>query len=123
VQILNPARSAARYPLFQVMLSLENGTEARFEMPGLRVVQERFLDLGKLPGFSVTARHDLTFTVREQFSADGSRAGIEGILGYATDLFDQDTAQQITQGLTRILHAAATNPDIPITHIELLDPR
>jgi hypothetical protein len=122
VQILNPARSAARYPLFQVMLSFENGTEARFEMPGLRVVPERLLDLEKLPGFSVTARHDLTFTVREQFSADGSRAGIEGILGYATDLFDPDTAQQLARGLTRILHTAATTPDIPINHIELLDP-
>jgi Condensation domain len=120
VQTLNPARSAARYPLFQVMLSFENGTEAQFEMPGLRVVPERLLDLEKLPGFAVTARHDLTFTVRERFSADGSRAGIEGTLGYATDLFDRDTAQHLTHALTRILHTAATTPDAPITHTELL---
>jgi hypothetical protein len=121
VQILNPVRSPARYPLFQVMLSFQNGTEARFEMPGLRVDQEKLPDLEKLPGFPVTARHDLSFGVREQFSGQGSPAGLEGTLGYATDLFDRDTAELLAHRLTRVLRSVAANPDTPITHIELQD--
>ncbi|WP_055710713.1 condensation domain-containing protein [Streptomyces torulosus] len=37
VEAVNPTRSPARHPLFQVMLSFRNNAEAHFELPGLTV--------------------------------------------------------------------------------------
>src|SRR5690606_12105934 len=55
VELLNPARSQARHPLFQVMLSFQNTGETHFELPGLEV--------SGLPLDVVTAKFDLHLNV------------------------------------------------------------
>ncbi|RSD09445.1 amino acid adenylation domain-containing protein [Amycolatopsis eburnea] len=112
VEELNPARSAARHPLFQVMLVLQNNTTARLSLPGL--VTE---------GVAVrrdVAKFDLTAGIEENHAADGSPAGLTGQLEYAADLFDAATAASIARWFARFLTAAVTTPDVPVTELDLL---
>src|SRR4029077_1737640 len=53
VEILNPARSLSRHPLFQVMLAFQNNSEPTLELPGIFT--------GSEPVNIDAARFDLTF--------------------------------------------------------------
>ena len=85
VEVLNPARSLSRHPLFQVMLAFEAGgrAQATLSCPGSRRGPSR----SRAP----SAKFDLSVGLIEQRSADGQPAGIEGVLEYASDLFDEAT--------------------------------
>ncbi|NUS56006.1 MAG: amino acid adenylation domain-containing protein, partial [Streptomycetaceae bacterium] len=112
VEELNPARSPAHHPLFQVMLALQNAPDADFTLPGLQARGVR------VP--TGTSRVDLTFSVEERRTADGRPAGLEAVVEYATDLFDRATADALTRRWIRLLTAAAAHPDTPISRLPLL---
>ena len=116
VEAVNPARSLARHPLFQVMLVMQAVGGHRFDMPGLEV-EVAEADTG-------TAKFDLLLSFTEQYrdanGTAGGCAGIEGTLEYATDLFDQGGAQRILDRFLRLLQAAVAAPDRPVTGIDLL---
>ncbi|MFI9333098.1 amino acid adenylation domain-containing protein, partial [Kitasatospora sp. NPDC052868] len=114
VEDLAPTRSMARHPLFQVMLTLQNNTEAALELPGIEAV---LVATGQLP-----AKFDLDFQLRELHDAHGKAVGLHGALTFATDLFDQSTAEAIAQRFVRVLRAAAAEPEQPVSRIEILDP-
>ncbi|MEV0358619.1 amino acid adenylation domain-containing protein [Nocardia sp. NPDC050697] len=107
VQVLDPARSTAHHPLFQVTLSLQNYVAPVLELPGLRVEVADF-DRG-------SSQFDLTVDLREH--ADG----LTGVLTYATDLFDEPTARTLIRRWQRILTAVTAAPDTRIGDIDLLD--
>ncbi len=112
VEELNPARSAARHPLFQVMLVLQNNATARLGLPGLET-----------EGVTVrrdVAKFDLTAGLEENHFADGTPAGLSGQLEYAADLFDAATAESIAARFARFLTAAAATPDVPLADLDLL---
>ncbi|WIN00886.1 amino acid adenylation domain-containing protein [Actinoplanes oblitus] len=111
VEELAPDRSAARQPLFQVMLMLNNPA-VEFSLGGLDTTVEP-LDSG-------TAKFDLTFDLMDETGADGAPAGISGVVNYATELFDQDTVRIIADRLPRVLAAVAADPDRPVKRIEVL---
>ncbi|QWF84112.1 non-ribosomal peptide synthetase [Amycolatopsis sp. CA-230715] len=112
VEALNPARSAAHNPLFQVVLTYENGVDAQLTAPGL-VSETYFVSAG-------SAKFDLSFFVWETRDDEGGPAGIEGYLDYATDLFDRSTAEALSARLVRLLDGAVAEPGVPISRIELL---
>ncbi len=58
VEVLNPTRSLARHPLFQVCLVIENAAGLPLTLPGLEIAPE--------PGSSGVARFDLSFGLKEQ---------------------------------------------------------
>ncbi|WP_184286267.1 amino acid adenylation domain-containing protein [Nocardiopsis algeriensis] len=112
VEALNPARSTAHHPLFQVMLVLQNNAGGTMSLPGLEVAEEPFR--------TGMAKFDLTFILGESFAADGSPAGLEGGLEYATDLFDHTTAECFVTRLVRVLDTVAASPGIAVGDIDLL---
>jgi amino acid adenylation domain-containing protein len=111
VEVLNPARSLSRHPLFQVMLVLQNNAAAGADIDGLEVVDQP-LDLG-------VAKFDLTVTLEERRRADGSPDGITCWLEYATDLFDRATAEQLAGQLARVIETVSRDPDAPIGSVEI----
>ncbi|WP_083884313.1 amino acid adenylation domain-containing protein [Nocardia higoensis] len=113
VQELNPVRSHAHHPLFQVMLAFQNLASADFELPDLSVSAVE-ADTG-------TSLFDLQVTVSDSYDDTGDPAGLEGGISYATDLFDPDTATTIVARLQRLLHALAEDPSRPLHDVDLLD--
>ncbi|AHH21631.1 non-ribosomal peptide synthetase [Nocardia nova SH22a] len=110
VEVLNPLRSAARHPLFQVMLDLRQAAAAVPELPGLRA------DLLELD--SGTAKFDLQLTVEE--NPDGSAAAV---FEYATDLFDAATIASFARRLGTLLDTVVADPERPIGTVDLLSDR
>ncbi|MBB5867084.1 amino acid adenylation domain-containing protein [Allocatelliglobosispora scoriae] len=108
VEVLNPARSLARQPLFQVMLVLQNNAEAKLALGDLDVTDESF-DL-------TVAKFDLTVTLEERAAA----GGLNGWVEYATDIIDRATAQQIADRFVRLVDAVAADPHTPIGRVELM---
>jgi amino acid adenylation domain-containing protein len=112
VEVLNPPRSPARHPLFQVMLADQDVGAVDWQLPGLRVQAEPVPD--------VAAKFDLTLAFRQDRDADGAPAGIEASLEYDEDLFDQATVQALAARLTRLLRQAADGPGRPVSDLDLL---
>src|SRR5262245_25797928 len=112
VESLNPVRSLARHPLFQVMLVLQNNSEPSFEFMGLTTVAESVV--------SRTANFDLTFALTEQRGRKGEARGLQLEIEDASDLFDGQTVGRIAVWLARFLEAIATDPDRPIGLIDFL---
>src|SRR5580693_4845648 len=114
VEVLNPARSAARHPLFQVMLADEDVGAVDWQLPGLRVRPE--------PVPAGAAKFDLTLAFAQDRDADGAPAGISASFEYAADLFDPATVQALAARLTRLLRQAAAAPARPLSTLDVLTP-
>ncbi|MFI2238019.1 non-ribosomal peptide synthase/polyketide synthase [Streptomyces chrestomyceticus] len=114
VEVLNPTRSLAHHPLFQVMILFQNNAEADLGLPGLRAGLE---DVG-----SGVAKFDLDFDMQEKYGADGEPAGLSGLVEYATDLFDRATVQEIVGRLSRLLRAVVADPDQALWQTDILAP-
>ncbi|MFF2393834.1 non-ribosomal peptide synthase/polyketide synthase [Nocardia sp. NPDC058114] len=112
VEVLNPARSTARHPLFQVGYSFQNHDRAQLELPGLSVSAVEF-DAG-------VAQFDLHLFALDNYTADGTPAGIEMALGYATELFDAATAERFAGQLCRILASVSGAAETAIGDLDML---
>ncbi|MFE2373288.1 amino acid adenylation domain-containing protein [Streptomyces sp. NPDC059398] len=114
VETVNPVRSLAHHPLFQVMLVLQNNAAGRLTLPGLTTETE---DLS-----AGTAKFDLTFSIHEHHTADGTPDGISGGLTYAMDVFDRGSVEVLVGRLVRLLEGVAADPDVRVGAVEVLAP-
>ncbi|MDX3522010.1 non-ribosomal peptide synthetase [Streptomyces scabiei] len=114
VEVLNPARSMARHPLFQVMLALNNTTQTTPTLPGLEVSEYSLA-----PDI---ARFDLTVSLTELHDENGTPAGIDGVLTYSTTVFDQETVAALGRRLNRLLSVVVEAPDSTLHSLDLFDP-
>src|SRR5207245_8124699 len=112
VEALNPARSLAHHPLFQVMLALQNNAAAELELAGLSARVE--------PVVGVSAKFDLSVSLAEQRGAGGGPGGLSGGMEYASELFDRASVEALAGRLVRVLEAAVAAPEVAIGRLEIL---
>ncbi|MFD5778348.1 amino acid adenylation domain-containing protein, partial [Streptomyces fungicidicus] len=112
VEELNPERSLARHPLFQIALTLQNDTPDSLSLAGA--------DAEPIAVRLAKAKFDLAFNLREQHTADGHSAGLTGLLEYSADLFDEETAEQYVQRLGLLLRAVVADPERALGRIDLV---
>ncbi|MGC4792161.1 amino acid adenylation domain-containing protein [Micromonospora sp. DT178] len=112
VEAVNPSRSLARNPLFQVMLEVSVEYDRyHVDLPDLDCAAQP-LDTG-------SALFDLLFTFDERYLPDGSPAGLSGALEYSTDLFRLDTAQLLTDRFRAVLERLVARPEQPLSEVDL----
>ncbi|MBF6466099.1 non-ribosomal peptide synthase/polyketide synthase [Nocardia beijingensis] len=114
VEVLDPERSTARHPLFQVGFSFHNQAEADFSLDGLTATAADF--------DSQVAQFDLHLVVTDRYGPDGTPAGMAASITYATALFDESTVAGFTTRLQRLLTAVCADPRSPVGDLALLDP-
>jgi amino acid adenylation domain-containing protein len=114
VEHLNPERSPARNPLFQVMLNFQSMPVVADLLPGLCAEPESVR--------TSTAKVDLTFTLTERFGPDGRPSGLDGDVTYALDLFDRESAEALARGLVRVLETVVAAPEVPVSRVDVLAP-
>jgi amino acid adenylation domain-containing protein len=90
VELVQPVRSLAHSPLFQVMFGLQDAKEDRPQLPGL--------EIGLLESSPhVVSKFDLTLSLQDS----GTR--IEGGVEYATALFEPSTVERYLGYFTKLL--------------------
>ncbi len=107
VEELRPERHLSHNPLFQVMFALQNAPASAVELPGLTLSPVEFV----IPD----TKFDLVLTCVEVGAA------LDGMVDYATDLFDAATARRMTAQLATLLAGAAAEPARRLSQLPLLD--
>ncbi|WP_377273148.1 amino acid adenylation domain-containing protein [Peterkaempfera sp. SMS 1(5)a] len=115
VEALNPERAAARNPLFQVLMTVQDEADDALELPGLTTRTER-VDTG-------IAKFDLSFGFTRRRDPAGAPDELLVAVGGSVDLYDARTVRAVAERTALLLAAVAQDPDVPLTQIELLDDR
>nr|WP_283256376.1 non-ribosomal peptide synthetase [Photorhabdus aballayi] len=108
VEIVQPPRCLAHTPLFQVMFTWQNNEHANWGLQGLVV--------SPITPFFDTVKFDLELDLSEE------EGRIEGVLSYATALFDQSTIERYAGYLHTVLQAMVANPQQAVGKIDILTP-
>ncbi|MFV0126716.1 non-ribosomal peptide synthetase [Streptomyces sp. HMX112] len=106
VRELAGERSPARFPLFQVVFTVDDADAPGLSLPG--VTAER------LYGHNGTAKFDVFL---ELVPRDG---GYLGLLEYATGLFDASTARRLTERFTTLLADATADPGKAVDELAVM---
>ncbi|WP_285561466.1 non-ribosomal peptide synthetase, partial [Actinoplanes regularis] len=111
VEELNPARSLALNPLFQIMCTLENAAQSEMSLPGTH--------LEPVPLAEAAARVDLSFELSECRDAAGEPAGLTGRIRFAKDLFDESTVLLLAERLASVLRQVAADARVPLSRVDV----
>lgn len=108
-----PSRSAARHPVFQVVLALQTDAAAGIDLLG---VETRLV-----PVPLGVHKYDLSLDAVARRGAQGRPAGLQIRLEFAADVLDAAGAQRVAADLVKVLTDAVAAPDDPVAWIERLD--
>ncbi|WP_164003052.1 non-ribosomal peptide synthetase, partial [Pyxidicoccus caerfyrddinensis] len=106
VRVLNPERSLAHAPIFQVKLVLQNTPTIELRVPGL-TFRGAENDTG-------SSKFDLTLSIQE------GPEGLACMANYSTDLFLANTMARMLAHLQVLLEAAVAHPDTHLSSLPLL---
>jgi len=108
VERVDPARSLAHHPLFQVTLTWQNTPRGeRLDVPGLAGEE--------LEGpAQTTAKFDLSLSLSER------NGRIRGSVTYATALFERDTVERYVAYLRRVLEGMVADDGVPVERLPLM---
>ncbi|WP_164003036.1 non-ribosomal peptide synthetase, partial [Pyxidicoccus caerfyrddinensis] len=106
VRVLNPERSLAHAPLFQVKLALQNAPTSELKLPGLA--------FRSVEGNTGAAKLDLSVFINE------TPEGLACLCDYSTDLFDAQSMARLLEHLQVLLEAAVAHPDTRLSSLPLL---
>ena len=120
VERLNPTRSLAHHPLFQVALAWQNFPWRHNDLTaaGLSVGD---LQVTPLSADTRTARWDLLFMLAERWTQAGEHAGIGGSVEFRTDVFDAASIEALIERLQRVLVAMTADPAGSLSSVDVLD--
>ncbi|AXE82377.1 non-ribosomal peptide synthetase [Streptomyces atratus] len=116
VEELAPARSMARHPLFQVVLTKQNTVSAGLDALATPVVWTGGMSTG-----TRAAKFDLDVMVGETYDAEGAPAGLRGSVTVAADLFDAEWAERIARSWVRVLDLLGDSPQTRLSGVPALD--
>ncbi|WP_338499014.1 amino acid adenylation domain-containing protein [Streptomyces sp. SJL17-4] len=116
VEELAPARSMARHPLFQVVLTKQNTVSAGLDSSATPVVWTGGMSTG-----TRAAKFDLDVMVGETYDAEGAPAGLRGSVTVAADLFDPEWADRIAGAWVRVLDLLGDSPQTRLSGVPVLD--
>nr|WP_255361009.1 AMP-binding protein [Kutzneria sp. 744] len=111
VEELAPARSMARHPLFQAILTLQNTARASLRLSAVRAE-------GLGAGLSA-AKFDLDVNVNEIVDEDGRPAGLAGAVTAAADLFEPRTVERLVARYLRVLTAMTDRPAARLSSVTI----
>lgn len=112
VDSLQPVRSLAYAPLFQVVFGLQNNPTSRQRSAGAAAPPQPVAEMPRIePG---TAKIDMTWQLAQV--PDGLRGGIE----YATDLFNRATIERISEQFRSLLEQIVEDPDQQLSGFRLM---
>ena len=106
VETLQPERSLAHSPLFQVMLVLQNNAEGELDLPGLT--------LSSVEQSGDIAKYDLTLNVMEMSE------GLQLSWNYNTDLFEAETIERLAKHFELLLTGLVYSPQESAFAIDML---
>ncbi|MFD9884369.1 condensation domain-containing protein, partial [Streptomyces alboflavus] len=109
VEAVNPERSTAYHPLFQVMFTWQGDSRVDVALPEVRARLEA------VP--TATAKFDLEFN----FGIDPDERSMRCTLEYATDLFDRSTMEAAAARFVRVVRAFVADPGTRVGSVDVLD--
>ncbi|MEY9942933.1 amino acid adenylation domain-containing protein, partial [Streptacidiphilus sp. MAP5-3] len=116
VEELAPVRSAARNPLFQVLLAVQNVASGALDLSG---AGSPLSAVASSAGTAVS-KFDLEVTVGEVLDAQGAPVGLRGTLIAAADLFDAETAERFAGWLLRAVETVVAEPQTRLSAVDVL---
>ncbi|GFJ77846.1 dimodular nonribosomal peptide synthase [Phytohabitans houttuyneae] len=114
VEELAPARSLARHPLFQVVLTVFDPDEITLDLAGV-TLEPRATS-------RAAAKFDLDVLVGEVFDTEGRPAGLRGSVTVAADLFDAAAAERFAGWFGRVLDVVTASAGVRVHAVDVVDP-